>query len=107
MPQPRKHDSHAARQAAYRKRQAQALSSCHAPGKPLPPGPTVPTIPGWARWRRAMADIEKQMKTIESEMQSYYDQRSERWQDSERAEEFQERLDDLSSALELVTDWIA
>jgi hypothetical protein len=54
-----------------------------------------------------MAAIERQMRTVEAEMESYYDERSERWQESERGEDFQQRIEDLRAALELVTEWIA
>jgi len=107
MPQPRKHSSHADRQAAYRRRQSQALSDLIQPDKDLPPLPAVSAIPGTTRWRQAMAAIERQMRTVEAEMESYYDERSERWQESERGEDFQQRIEDLRAALELVTEWIA
>jgi len=107
MPQPRKHNSHAERQAAYRKRQSQALSDSRQTGKNLPPLPVVSTIPGTTRWRQAMTAIEQQMHAVEDEMESYYDERSERWQEDERGQEFQQRLEDLRAALELVTEWIA
>jgi hypothetical protein len=106
MPQPRKHTSHAERQAAYRKRSNQALARL-LEHKGLPPLPAVPTMPGHARWRRAMSAIETQMTQIEAEMQSYYEERSQRWQESERAEEFQQKIDDLAAARDLVTEWIA
>jgi hypothetical protein len=107
MPQPRKHSSHAERQAAYRKRQAQTLSDLLQPAKSLPPLPAVSSIPGTTRWRQAMTAIEQQMRTIEAEMETYYDERSERWQGSDRGEDFQQRIEDLRAALELVTEWLA
>lgn len=105
MPQPTKHDSHAQRQAAYRKRQREALAA-HLDQKGLPPLPAVPTIPGHARWNKAMANIEAQMMRIEAEMETYYDERSERWRESDKATEFEQKLEDLRAALDLVTEWI-
>ena len=107
MPQPRKHSSHAERQAAYRERQSQALADCLQPGKSLPPLPVVSTIPGTTRWRQALAAVEQQMRAVEAGMESYYDDRSERWQESDRGEEFEQRLEDLRTTLELVTEWLA
>ena len=49
MPTPRKHDSAAARQAAYRVRCLEARRQ-ELKRKSLPPVPLVPTIPGDARW---------------------------------------------------------
>ena len=105
MPQPRKHDSHAKRQAAYRQRQAQALAEQLQQQHCLPPLPVIASIPGWPRWRQAMAAVERHMQSVEAEMQDYYDERSERWQESERAEEFEQKLDELRAALEIVAQW--
>jgi hypothetical protein len=84
MPQPRKHSSHAERQAAYRSRRREALAA-HLDQKGLPPLPAVSTIPGHARWRQAMSNIEAQMMRIEAEMEAYYEERSERWQQTDKA----------------------
>jgi hypothetical protein len=99
------HNSHAQRQAAYRKRQREAIAA-HLDQKGLPPLPAVSTIPGRARWLQAMCNIEAMMMRIEAEMEAYYDERSERWQQSDKAQEFDQKLEDLRAALELVTEWI-
>ena len=54
-----------------------------------------------------MSMVEAQMMRVEAEMEAYYDGRSERWQQGERAEAFEQKLTDLRAALELVTEWIA
>jgi hypothetical protein len=71
----------------------------------LPPLPAVSTIPGWPRWKEAMGRIAAQLEVIESEMADYYDQRSERWQEGERAEAFDENLNVLRTIMESVQIW--
>lgn len=104
MPQLKKHNSPADRQAAYLKRQRQALAE-HLDQKGLPPLPAISTIPGRARWRQAMQSIAAQMMRVEAEMEAYYQERSDRWRESERADEFEQKLDELRAALDLVTEW--
>ena len=96
--------TNAQRQAAYRSRQrdmVNELFSLHD----LPSLPAVSTIPGWARWKEAMTRIGAQMEVIESEMSAYYDERSERWQESDQAQVFSERLEILGQLIESVQCW--
>jgi len=67
MPQPRKHESQAQRQAAYQQRQREALKNL-LQQKGLPALPAVPTIPGAARWRRAIEYAAKFLAIVEDEM---------------------------------------
>ena len=91
MPQPRKYADRAQRQAAYRERCATALrSQCQAKG--LPALPPIPTMPGTARWRAAAKMAHDLLNTICDEMRTYADDRSEQWQESERAAELKEHL---------------
>ncbi len=107
MPQPRMYNSHAERQAAYRKRRQEELGE-HLKRKGLPPLPRAKTnVAGHTRWQASMSMVEAQMMRVEAEMEAYYDDRSERWQQGERAEAFEQKLTDLRAALELVTEWIA
>ena len=106
MPQPRKHNSPAARQAAYHKRCQERLAN-PLKQKGLPPLPAISTMPGWVRWQQAMSAIESQMTTVADEMQDYHDERSERWQESERAADFLQQIEDLRTALDLVEGWLA
>ena len=76
MPQPRKHGSAAQRQAAYRQRQASAVAQQLA-AKGLPSLPVLSTIPGEVRWRQALTLVQTLLESVESEMQQYYDERSE------------------------------
>jgi hypothetical protein len=89
MPQPRTYASDAARQAAYRSRcKAARLSELARKG--LPPMPALPTMPGTARWKAALKQAELLTGAVCQEMQDYYDERSEEWQEGDRAEEFQD-----------------
>lgn len=105
MPQPRKHSDHAARQAAYRVRQTKAQQEqLHQRG--LPPLPAITTLPGSARWNSALQAARCLLVQVSEEMQAYYDDRSEVWQESDRAESFverQEAIANLVSELELLT----
>lgn len=107
MSQPQTYNSHAERQAAYRKRRSDKLG--HQPErKGLPPLPCAKTnVAGHGRWREIMEMVESYMIRGETEMETYHDDRTERRQRSERAEAFQQKLDDLRAGRELVSEWIA
>jgi hypothetical protein len=91
MPQPRKYADRAQQQAAYRRRCAAALLA-HNQVKGLPALPAIPAMPGTARWRAAARMAHDLLTTICDEMNAYADDRTEQWQQSERADEFTERL---------------
>jgi hypothetical protein len=101
MPQPRVYENSAQRQAAYRQRVALARAQ-QLQARRLPPLPALPAMPGWARWRRLIQDAYRALQLAADEMAQYADDRSERWQESERAEAFQERLDAVLELLEAV-----
>lgn len=98
--------TNAQRQAAYRKRKKQAMEVLLT-AKGLPALPSISSVPGWPRWNQAMMQVEMLMTQIQSEMEDYHDQRSERWQESEKGYEFLQKLEDLNAALEAVTTWFA
>ena len=91
MPTPRRYDNHAQRQAAYRHRAAAAQQQQWAVQR-LPPPPPIPTMPGWRRWEALNRHILQLLQAVQEEMQAYYEERSEAWQESERGEAFLERL---------------
>ena len=94
MPQPRKYETRAQQQAAYRKRRAVAGQELLAK-KGLPPLPAIPTIPGNARWSAMIEQAHMLLSQAIIEMQNYHDDRSEQWQDSARAEELLAKLEHL------------
>jgi hypothetical protein len=92
MPQPRMHASHAARQAAYRRRQEQARTDrLHTRG--LPSLPAITTLPGSARWTSAISQANCLLAMVVAEMQDYFDERTEEWQENERGEAHQQRME--------------
>jgi hypothetical protein len=99
MPQQRQYPDNAAKQAAYRTRQAQARRD-EQQAKGLPPAPPLPTLPSRARWQALLAQARLALEAARDEMQGYYDARSEVWQDGERAATLAEQVDALGAALD-------
>jgi hypothetical protein len=97
MPQPRKYASPAARQAAYHQRTQQARRE-QLSAKGLPTTPAIPTMPGYPRWRRAIEQAQSLVKMVHYEMEEYADQRSEQWQETDRAEILRQQIEDVSEA---------
>ena len=94
MPQPRLHPDPAARQRAYRARQADARRD-ELLAKGLPAAPALPTLPSRARWLALQARARTALEAARDEMQAYHDDRSETWRDGERAAALLEHLDAL------------
>jgi hypothetical protein len=90
--------TNAERQAAWRRRQGAARASERA-AKGLPGAPVLATMPGTARWQALIEQARAALETARDEMQAYFDDRSETWQDGERGEAMQERLDALDAIL--------
>jgi hypothetical protein len=99
MAQQRHYPDNAAKQRAYRVRQAQARCT-EQESKGLPAAPSLPTLPSRARWQALLAHARLFLETARDEMQSYYDDRSEAWQQSGRAAALQDQLDSLGQALD-------
>ena len=59
----------------------------------------IATLPGQARWIAALSSAQALVAQVSTEMRDYYDERTETWQESERGEQFQERLDALEELL--------
>jgi hypothetical protein len=102
MPQPRKYANRAEQQAAYRQRQ---LIAQHAllESKGLPRLPAVPTIPGHTRWNAMIRTAYTLLTNAAEEMQDYYDDRSEEWQEGEKAEALIEKMEQIQEAAENVS----
>ncbi len=101
MPQPRKYANRAAQQSAYRKRQAGEQRRLLA-SKGLPLLPAISAIPGHARWNAMLVHAQTLLIDAADEMQEYHDDRSEEWQDSEKAEAMLERVELLQEAAEQI-----
>ena len=103
MSQARKYASAAHRQAAYRLRRSQAgLAQLRERG--LPALSPIPTMPGAARWKAALVHAEHLLSTVSEEMQGYFDDRSEVWQESDRGEEHEERAAAVDEVLDALRD---
>ncbi len=103
MPTPRIHETNADRQRAYRQRREQARRDQLA-AKGLPPSPIIATMPGTARWKALHEQARTALETMRDEMQAYFDDRNETWQEGERGEAFQEMMDAVSEAYDGVEE---
>src|ERR1051325_6589121 len=102
MPTPRRYPDAAARQAAYRARQTAARHQ-EQQAKNLPALPRVATLPGTVRWAALLQQAQLLLQTVQDEMQTYHEQRSETWQSSEPGECFragQEAVEAAQAAVE-------
>jgi hypothetical protein len=103
MPRPRQYETRAEQQAAYRKRRSCSEQELLA-HKGLPPLPAIPTMPGNARWSATIKQVHLLLCQAADEMQTYYDARSELWQESSKAEELIARLECLQESLVQLPD---
>ena len=101
MPTPRRHENAAARQRAYRKRRKLAQTSELNP-KDLPKQSRLPAMPSTARWRALRQQAEAALKTLQDEMESYQNQRSEVWQEGANGEAFRQALERVDEAIDAV-----
>ena len=99
MPQQQRYQDNAAKQRAYRTRQAHARRA-EQQAKGLPPAPPLPTLPSHARWQALLTQARLALETARDEMQAYYDDRSEAWQQGERAALLAEQIDQLAVVLD-------
>ena len=91
MPQIKKYQSNAQRQAAYRNRWTKEPLNLFA-AQELPSSTATPRPPGERQWSQRMKQAGLILENISEEMRSHYQSRSERWQESERGEAFDERI---------------
>lgn len=101
VPTPRKHASHAARQAAYRQRLAQA--SQHTPDDTLTSGiHAIGGLTSYRRWAHIAGLAVRLLDDMHTDMFSYSQERSDRWQKSERGEALEEHMDNLLHCMSLL-----
>ena len=98
MPTPRKYSSDAARQKAFRERRKLAVVQELA-RKGIPGPPALSTVPGRVRWMSLLAQAQAALQLLHDEMEGYIGDRSETWQESDRAAQLQDRLDQVSDVL--------
>ena len=89
----------AERQRRYRERQAAARAE-ELQAKGMPATRPIPSMPSKERWQALLDAARANLATAQAEMQSYFEDRSEEWQESEKGEAFQERLTQIDTALD-------
>jgi hypothetical protein len=99
MPQPRKYETRAEQQAAYRQRRIASDRELLSK-KGLPALPAIPTMPGNARWSAMIAQAHLLLSEAVVEMQSYHDERSPEWQEGSKAEDLLAKLEQLQETME-------
>ena len=98
MPTPKQYASSAQRQQAYRARQKQSRL-LERQEKGLPAVPAIASFPGERRWQALLAHAHAALVCVHSEMQTYYEQRSDAWQESQRAETLLERIESIETLM--------
>ena len=93
----------AARQQRFRARQQEARL-LEQKAKGLPALPSIATMPGDARWCKALLSARLLIQQVDEEMASYYDERSESWQEGEKGTEFVERQEAVEAVLSQLDD---
>jgi hypothetical protein len=68
--------------------------------KGLPPLSPLPTVPGYPRWKQDFVETQYRMERTRDEMQDYFDRRTEQWQESERGELMEQRIQILEEVIE-------
>jgi hypothetical protein len=91
MPQPRKYQSAAERQRAYRARRERA---------PLEERAVV--TPSYPKWRKSLREAYGLLEATYEEIHYWIQERSERWQESERAGYIEGDRDQLQEILEML-----
>jgi hypothetical protein len=96
MPTPRQYDTNAARQAAYRAR--------HRATTPATSRSSVPQVTGPRRWTVGSRHAQEILARVAQEMASYWDDRSEAWQNSERGEQLTDRIAAMEDILDMLNE---
>ena len=99
MPPIKHYPTNAARQKAFRDREALARQK-ERQAKGLPMAPAIPTIPAEPRRSALIEHARSALHTARDEMQDYHADRTESWQQSDRAEAHLERIEMLDDLLE-------
>ena len=106
MPTPRQYANNAAKQRAYRDR-ARLDRIRERREKGLPATPPIPTIPAQRRWDAMLLQAQATIEMAREEMEDYFNDRSETWQDGEKGEALNERMEDLDTIVSSLNDQVA
>jgi len=93
----------AIRQSRFRKRQQEARRR-EQREKGLPPMPKITAMPGSARWKATIEAAEALLSQAAEEMDDYWNERSEIWQEGYAAEEHLQRKKRLAKMAETLSD---
>jgi TRAP-type C4-dicarboxylate transport system substrate-binding protein len=97
----RKYESNADRQRAYRENQRARKAAALV--KDAPKRTAIGSIPSTARWTALQDQARAAIQTMLDEMEAYRDDRSEQWQERDRAAQFEEKIEtatEIRDALE-------
>jgi hypothetical protein len=96
----------AARQQRFRERQAQVRRTEQL-AKGLPALPVIPTLPGWPRWNASFLAAQELIACSLGEMQGYFEDRSESWQESQRGDDHQEKIASVEAIMQALGDLLS
>lgn len=99
MPTPKVYESTAERMRAYRLRKKQAAGS-ELDVAGVGASASLGTAARYAHWNALIKSAQAALQTAHDQMEAYFADRSDRWQESDRGEQFQERIDSLENLLE-------
>ena len=99
MPTPLQHLNIAAKQKAYRARQAQVRNQEQL-AKGMPRAAPISTMPSPKRWNAQIELARVALETVQQEMQDYHADRSELWQESEKGADFLQRVEAIEEMLQ-------
>jgi len=91
MPQPRKYATVAERQQAYRRRKQETAESSTG-------------TPGYAKWRRELREASDTINRVYEEIHYWMQDRSERWQESDRGAAMEADRDELWEISDKLSD---
>lgn len=102
MPRTRRYQDTAEKQRAYRERRKIAQSLTQSTGISCPPSRS--NALSTTRWRALSKQAEDLLQQMKQQMETYFDQRSEAWQEAEKGEEFQKKIDRVQEAIQAIED---
>ncbi len=91
----------AARQKRFRRRQ-QDTRRCEQIEKGLPPMPAIPSMPGTPRWRAAIEAAQALVSEVLDEMEYYFEDRSDTWQESLQGDQHKDRQAEVKAVLKKI-----
>jgi adenosyl cobinamide kinase/adenosyl cobinamide phosphate guanylyltransferase len=64
--------------------------------------PAISSLPGIARWSAQKIPVCSTLEDMRDQMQDYFDDRTERWQESDRGQAMIQRLEEIEEIIALV-----